>query len=331
MAYTHLTTKELTWIENYYEIGEKAYIVAKKLRRSAQTIYNVYHYLDDGGTIIDYYEGYKANKSKCGSKKKQFTEDQITYINDRVSQGWSPDVIIGRQEIDLNCCAKTLYRRFQDDPAFDVRDLPMQGKRKANHHVETRGRLNDRRRLEQRQEAYPEYNEEFGHFEGDTIVGKNHQSAAITLVERISKLAITLKTEGRKACQVTDSLRRFFLKVPYRLVKSLTLDNGKEFSNWKDLSNEFDIDIFFADPGCPSQRGLNEHTNGLLRRDGLPKGTDFNEVDEDFLKEVTFKRNIIPRKSLNYYTPLEVFLAHLLDQTPGYYANHLRNMVSSST
>ncbi|SDI69461.1 hypothetical protein SAMN04487994_10351, partial [Dolosicoccus paucivorans] len=57
MAYTHLTTKELTWIENYYEIGEKAYIVAKKLRRSAQTIYNVYHYLDDGGTIIDYYEG----------------------------------------------------------------------------------------------------------------------------------------------------------------------------------------------------------------------------------------------------------------------------------
>ncbi|AXY25769.1 hypothetical protein CL176_07040 [Suicoccus acidiformans] len=68
MAYTHLTTKELTWIENYYEIIEKAYIVAKKLRRSAQTIYNVYHYLDDGRTIINYYERYKANKSKCVTK-----------------------------------------------------------------------------------------------------------------------------------------------------------------------------------------------------------------------------------------------------------------------
>lgn len=72
-----------------------------------------------------------------------------------------------------------------------------------------------------------------------------------------------------------------------------------------------DIDIYFADPGTPSQRGLNENSNGLLRKDGLPKQMDFNEVDESFIQSIASKRNNIPRKSLNYKTPIEVFLSHI--------------------
>ena len=71
-----------------------------------------------------------------------------------------------------------------------------------------------------------------------------------------------------------------------------------------------DIDIYFADPGTPSQRALNEHSNGLLRKDGLPKGMDFNQVDQTFVSSIAFYRNNIPRKSLNYKTPLEVFLSY---------------------
>ena len=74
---------------------------------------------------------------------------------------------------------------------------------------------------------------------------------------------------------------------------------------------ELDIDIYFADPGTPSQRGLNENSNGLLRKDGLPKQMDFNEVDESFIQSIASKRNNIPRKSLNYKTPIEVFLSHI--------------------
>ncbi|SHE80923.1 hypothetical protein SAMN02745249_01200, partial [Atopostipes suicloacalis DSM 15692] len=95
---------------------------------------------------------------------------------------------------------------------------------------------------------------------------------------------------------------------PRNIFKSITFDCGKEFSNWKNLSNQQDISIFFADPGCPSQRGLNEHSNGLLRKDGLPKQMDFNEVSQEFITSVSTRRNKIPRKSLNYKTPLEVFL-----------------------
>ena len=77
------------------------------------------------------------------------------------------------------------------------------------------------------------------------------------------------------------------------------------------MSNQQDISIFFADPGCPSQRGLNEHSNGLLRKDGLPKQMDFNEVSQEFISSVALHRNKIPRKSLNYKTPLEVFIENV--------------------
>ncbi|BDP75359.1 hypothetical protein EfmAA96_31440 (plasmid) [Enterococcus faecium] len=74
---------------------------------------------------------------------------------------------------------------------------------------------------------------------------------------------------------------------------------------------ETPVDIYFADPGTPSQRGLNEHSNGLLRKDGLPKEMDFNQVNQGFISSVASKRNHIPRKSLNYQTPLEVFLSYV--------------------
>ena len=104
-----------------------------------------------------------------------------------------------------------------------------------------------------------------------------------------------------------------FESVPKNLFKSITIDCGKEFSNWKQIRNKNDINIYFADPGTHSQRGLNENSNGLLRKDGLSKAMDFHLVDETFIQSVASKRNHIPRKSLNYKTPLEVFLSYLAD------------------
>ncbi|GAA3733309.1 hypothetical protein GCM10022378_21980 [Salinicoccus jeotgali] len=62
--------------------------------------------------------------------------------------------------------------------------------------------------------------------------------------------------------------------MPGNLFKSITFDCGKEFSNWQSMSNRNDLSIYFADPGTPSQRGLNEHSNGLLRMEGLAKDMD---------------------------------------------------------
>lgn len=130
------------------------------------------------------------------------------------------------------------------------------------------------------------------------------------MVERLSKVIITLKTNGRKASDIEQAISSWLSGLPKHLFKSVTFDCGKEFSNWKSLSNAHDIDIFFADPGCPGQRGLNEHANGLLRRHGLPKQMDFSTLSQEFLSVIADKRNLIPRKSLDYQTPYQVFLSY---------------------
>ncbi|WP_251844598.1 IS30 family transposase, partial [Enterococcus durans] len=84
-----------------------------------------------------------------------------------------------------------------------------------------------------------------------------HKSAVITLVERLSKVIITLQPEGRRAIDIENRLNQWMQSVPKYLFKSMTFACGKEFSNWKSISNINDIDIYFADPGTPSQRGLN--------------------------------------------------------------------------
>ena len=107
----------------------------------------------------------------------------------------------------------------------------------------------------EREVDYPAFTEELGHHEGIPIVGAHHKSAVITLVERLSKIIITLKPDGRKASDIEQRMNQWLESIP-RILKSMTFDCGKEFSNWKALSNQHDIDIYFADPGTPSQRAF---------------------------------------------------------------------------
>ena len=310
MTYTHLTTDELVMIEAYYHQNTPVTRIAERLGRARQTIYNVIKFLKAGHTALDYYAQYKKNKKRCGRRKIVLPKKQVTYIQDKVAQGWTPDVIIGRAEEPIDCSARTLYRLFKRK-VFDVATLPMKGKRKPNGHQERRGKQAFKRHISERESDYPSFQKEFGHLEGDTIVGIRHKSAVITLVERLTKVIIALKPTGRKAGDIETALNQWFQGIPNHLFKSITFDCGKEFSNWKSVCNQNDIAIYFADPGTPSQRALNENSNGLLRKDGLPKDMDFNEVDQTFISSVADKRNNIPRKSLNYRTPLEAFLSHL--------------------
>ena len=225
----------------------------------------------------------------------------------KINKVWIPDVIIGRGEIKLSMSSRTLYRRFKDG-TLEVKLLPMKGKKKKNGSVEKRGKQAFKRSIHDRNKYYPNFTTEFGHFEGDTIVGKDHKSCVITLVEKESKAIVTLKPENRTAKSIEERLDKWLEQMPIKLVKSITFDCGKEFSNWKNICNKHDISIFFADPGCPSQRGLSENSNGLLRKDGLPKQTNFRLMCEEDIVSVASYRNNIPRKSLNYKTPLEEFM-----------------------
>ena len=111
---------------------------------------------------------------------------------------------------------RTLYR-LADRDIFKKEDLPWKGKRKPNGHSEKRGKQAVRRDLRDRTVIFPNFKTEFGHLEGDTIVGEKHKSTVITLVEGLSKAIITLKTEGRKASYIDTSINQWLSQVPSHL------------------------------------------------------------------------------------------------------------------
>ncbi|UOF06413.1 IS30 family transposase (plasmid) [Lactiplantibacillus plantarum subsp. plantarum] len=316
MTYTHLTIDELTTIYSFWKLNKKAYRVAPALHRSAETVYRIYRFLDAGGTLIDYQQHYRRHKQHCGRKPIQLAPDELVYIQAKIQAGWQPDTIINRHERSFSCGVRTLYRIFKHD-AFGLfaKDLPMHGQRHPNGYVERRGKAGQLGRdLKTHYQDYPNFKREFGHLEGDTVQGKNHQGAVTTLVERQTKVAIVLNSHTKSSQNVNRSLAAWLTKLPRHLFKSITFDNGKEFAGWRTIANQFDLNIYFAAVGAPNQRGLNENTNNLLRKDGLHHNLIMDQLSDEFVQAVASRRNHIPRKSLNYQTPLEAFVNQITDE-----------------
>jgi IS30 family transposase len=145
-----------------------------------------------------------------------------------------------------------------------------------------------------------------GDWEGDLIIGKQNQSAIGTLVERSTGYVMLLHLpDGYKPEQVRDALAAKIKTLPESLRLSLTWDQGPEMRDWKHVSVDADIDIYFCDPHSPWQRGTNENTNGLLRQ-YFPKGTDLAVHSSEDLDWVAQELNDRPRKRLAFMKPIEL-------------------------
>lgn len=144
-----------------------------------------------------------------------------------------------------------------------------------------------------------------GHWEGDLIIGKAHQSAIGTLVERSSRFVTLVHLpDGRLPSQVRDALVQTVSTLPAQLRRSLTWDQGSEMALHRQFSTATDMPVFFCDPASPWQRGSNENTNGLLRQ-YFPKGTDLARHSREDLDTVAAELNSRPRKTLGWETPAE--------------------------
>ncbi len=145
-----------------------------------------------------------------------------------------------------------------------------------------------------------------GDWEADLIIGKQNQTAIGTLVERQTGYAMLLHLpDGYKPEQVRDALAAKIKTLPESLRLSLTWDQGPEMRDWKQVSVDADIDIYFCDPHSPWQRGTNENFNGLLRQ-YFPKGTDLSVHSSDDLDWVAQELNDRPRKRLAFKKPIEL-------------------------
>lgn len=176
--------------------------------------------------------------------------------------------------------------------------------------TEKRGKIPNMKSIHERP-LYIENKDDIGHWEGDTIVGKDHNSAIGTLVER--KLKITLIVPLKNEKNATDTAKAFiekFNELPLALKKSLTYDRGTEMTYHEKITKETGVAVYFADPHSPWQRGLNENTNGLIRT-YFPKRTDFSIYSDEDFKKVENALNTRPRKALKYLTPKEFLQRHL--------------------
>ena len=145
----------------------------------------------------------------------------------------------------------------------------------------------------------------FGDWESDTMEGAKPKGGLVTHTERKSRYLVVGKFENKKSDTFMRTSIELFKKINPTLIKTFTVDNGSEFARIKDLENATVSHVYFTDPYSPWQRGLNENTNGLLRR-FFPKGCDFHEISDNLIEEVAEKLNHRPRKCLNFRTPYEV-------------------------
>lgn len=146
-----------------------------------------------------------------------------------------------------------------------------------------------------------------GHWEGDLIIGADKSSALGTLVERTTRTTLLVPLKERDAKYVRRAFQREVKKLPSQMKLSLTYDRGKEMAEHELFTKNTKIQVYFAHPNAPWERGTNENTNGLLRQ-YFPKGkTDFSKLKRKEIKLVQDSLNGRPRKTLNWYTPFEVF------------------------
>jgi IS30 family transposase len=181
--------------------------------------------------------------------------------------------------------------------------LPHKGKR-YKYGSGTRSIIKDRVDISHRPTIVEE-KVRIGDIEGDTIVGVKNGSknCLLTLVDRASKYTIIRKLVNKTAIEVEKAMNNSYDNslIPFL---TITYDNGTEFANHKNISQTLGCDIYFATPYRSCERGLNEHTNGLIRR-FFPKKTDFANISEEEIEKVQNLLNNRPRKSLGFLTPNE--------------------------
>jgi IS30 family transposase len=228
-----------------------------------------------------------------------------------LAQEWSPEQIAGAQkrehpgQPDRHVSARTIYSWIEQDEhrqhwkSFLRRRGKRPCRRKQPENSCPAARIHNRPEvIEQRLRL--------GDFEGDTVLGPAGTGGLVTLVCRRSRLTIITKIHSKDADHVHQRIKQRLKELAEDRRHSITFDNGTEFARCRRLEKHLDMQLYFADPGCPYQRGTNENANGLIRQ-YFPKGTNFRTISHHEVRQVENLLNTRPRACLGFETPATVF------------------------
>jgi IS30 family transposase len=240
---------------------------------------------------------------RIGSKVWQLVE---ALIRDE----WSPEQVVGRVEMEqgVSISHEWIYQYVYADKRSGgelYRFLRCQKVRRKRYGVYSRrGCIPNQVSIDERP-AIVDNRQRFGDWEGDTVIGKGHRGALVTLVERKSLYTVIQSVLHKTAEAVRDAVADGL--TPYiDRVHTITYDNGREFTDHEGMASDLDARIYFAHPYASWERGLNENTNGLIRQ-YFPKHRDLTTVTKSEIEKAMDKLNHRPRKSLGFRTPYEVF------------------------
>lgn len=324
--FTHLTEIERGQIGAYLDEDLPLREIARRMGRNVSTISRERNrgtvqqidtnrkpykqYFPDVGARV-----YKENRKNCGNHSKVMEAWKFNAYAEKMilEKHWSPDAVVGyakkHKKFEYIPSTKTLYNWIDEGKLSVINiDLAMKLRRstkrtKSRKHKKVLGMS-----IEKRPESI-ESRKEFGHWEIDTVEGhKSNDDALLTLVERKTRHKIIRRIPSNTAPAVTNALQEIFEEYPrvQNVFRTITADNGSEFSDLSEQGEELLIDVYFCHPYASWERGSNERHNGLIRR-FIKKGQPIHSYSDEKIEDVENWMNTLPRKILDYQTPDEKF------------------------
>lgn len=312
MRYKHLSLAERYYIQVEWKKKVSQNKIAEAIGRSQSTISReLKRNRGKKGYRHKQADRFAHERQESKAKAVKMTEEMKYIVSVCILNDWSPEQVSGRlhEEGILSVHHETIYKYVLTDKkngGLLYRRLRHQRKKYRKRYGSSHNRtgIPDRRDIDERP-AEVNARERVGDWEADTITGKNHKGAVITLDERKSKLRLAAPVPAKKAKYVKEAMTALLSPVK-QFVRTITFDNGKEFVLHDEIAKEIECDNYFAKPYHAWERGQNENANGLLRQ-YFPKNMELLDITAQQVVRAVDKLNSRPRKCLNFQTPYEVF------------------------
>ncbi|WP_019216554.1 IS30 family transposase [Legionella tunisiensis] len=313
--YTHLSMNERQRLSTYLEMGYSIKTISQKLSRHRSTVYREVNRNKDFGKYLPGVAHEKANSRAFNGRMSKLNRNGYLrdYVVRAVKKGWSPEQISGRmkyQKLTIYVCPETIYQyvyKSKDKELYHCLPYKQPKRRKRYARKKHQCRFGDMRLITERPVDI-NLRTRFGHWEGDTVqFTGNKKQVVTTLVERKSRMVFLIKNNSKHSKEVMGKIGDKFEKLPQKMCKTITFDQGTEFADYRHLESTMKCQVYYCETHSPWQKGTNENMNGRLRR-YLPSTTIIDQITQKELDLLADKMNLCPRKCLGYKMPKEVFI-----------------------